>query len=69
MAPSLKELLRQNEFWVFIFVLAAILLNWPMLTLVAGQSILGIPATLVYVTVIWLMIIVILYLFDRGYSD
>ena len=69
MAPSLKDLLRQNEFWVFIFVLAAIMLNWPMLTLVVGQSILGVPATLVYLTIIWLLIIVILYLFDRGYSD
>jgi len=69
MALFTKDLLWQNEFWAFLFIVGAVLLNWPMLTIVAGKTILGMPAILVYVTAVWLMIILITYLFDRGYSD
>lgn len=69
MAFSAKDLLWQNEFWAFLFIIGAVLLNWPMLTIVAGKNILGVPAILVYVTAIWLLIILITYMFDRGYSD
>ncbi len=69
MALFTKDLLWQNEFWAFLFIVGAVLLNWPVLTVVAGKNILGVPAILVYVTAIWLLIILIIYLFDRGYSD
>ncbi len=69
MALFTKDLLWQNEFWAFLFIVGAVLLNWPMLTIVAGKNILGVPAILVYVTAIWLLIILITYLFDRGSSD
>ncbi|VVB68788.1 Uncharacterised protein [uncultured archaeon] len=68
MALSFKDLLLQNEFWTFLFVLGWVLFNWPMLTLTVGNSIMGIPAILVYIALIWLMIILVLYLFDRRSS-
>jgi NADH:ubiquinone oxidoreductase subunit 6 (subunit J) len=67
MALSFNDLLRQNEFWAFLFILGGILLNWPMLSLAVESTILGVPAILVYLTAIWLLIILILFLFDRGY--
>jgi NADH:ubiquinone oxidoreductase subunit 6 (subunit J) len=69
MALSIKNLLRQNEFWVFLFVLGLVLLNWPMLTLAVKSTVWGMPAILVYVASVWLLIILLLYLFDRGSSD
>jgi TRAP-type C4-dicarboxylate transport system permease small subunit len=68
MALSFRDLLSQNEFWVFLFVLGWVLLNWPMVTLTIGYSVMGIPLILVYITLIWLAIIMVLYLFDRRYS-
>ncbi len=69
MALYAKDLLWKKEFWAFLFVVGAVLLNWPMLTLTEGRSFLGVPAILVYVTAIWLLIILIAYLFDRGGQD
>ena len=69
MALFAKDLLWQKEFWAFLFVMGAVLLNWPVLTIVAEKYILGVPATLVYVTVVWLLIVIVTYLFDRGSSD
>jgi TRAP-type C4-dicarboxylate transport system permease small subunit len=68
MALSFKDLLLQNEFWAFLFILGWVLFNWPMLTLTVGYSVMGIPAVLVYIALIWLTIILVLYLFDRRNS-
>lgn len=68
MALSIKGLLWQKEFWVLVFVIATMLLNWPILTIPAGHEVLGIPATLVYVPTVWLLMILITYLFDRWYK-
>jgi len=68
MALSIRDLLLQNEFWVFLFVLGWVLLNWPMITLTVGYSVMGIPLILVYIMLIWLAIIMVLYLFDRRFS-
>jgi NADH:ubiquinone oxidoreductase subunit 6 (subunit J) len=64
MALSLRDLLSQNEFWALVFVLGWVSLNWPMLTLAANATVLGVPAILVYVCAIWLMIILALFIFD-----
>jgi hypothetical protein len=64
MALSLRDLFSQNEFWALVFVLGWVSLNWPMLTLAANATVLGVPAILVYVCAIWLMIILALFIFD-----
>jgi hypothetical protein len=66
MALSLQDLLGQKEFWIFLFVLGWVLLNWPLIELASGRVIIGTPAILVYVAIIWLFLILALYLFDRG---
>ncbi len=68
MSLSLKGLLGQNDFWVLLFALGWVLLNWPMLALTLRSTLFGAPAILVYVTAVWLLIILILYLFDRRQS-
>ncbi|MDD1760266.1 MAG: hypothetical protein LUQ44_06640 [Methanothrix sp.] len=68
MAPFFRDLFRQNEFWAFLFALGWVLLNWPLITVTAGSTVMGMPTILVYVALIWLLIILALYLFDRGYS-
>lgn len=68
MAPF-HDLLNQKDFWIFLFVLGWVLLNWPLLSLADGLVLLGIPAILIYVAAIWLMLILLMYLFDRGDSD
>ncbi len=69
MALYAKDLLWQKEFWALLSVIGAVLLNWPMLTLTVGRNVLGMPAILVYVTVVWLLMILVAYLFDRRYPD
>ena len=69
MELSIRDLLGQKEFWVFLFVLGWLLLNWPMLTLAEGFALMGVPAILLYITMVWLAIILLLYLFDRRNSD
>jgi hypothetical protein len=69
MELSFRDLLGQKEFWAFLFVLGWLLLNWPMLTLAEGFALMGVPAILLYITMVWLAIILILYLFDRRDSD
>jgi hypothetical protein len=70
MTLSIKDLLDQKEFWIFLFVLGAALLNWPLLSLAAEKSgILGFPTILIYIFVVWLFIIFFLFLFDRRGSD
>jgi TRAP-type C4-dicarboxylate transport system permease small subunit len=69
MAPSFKDLLRQNEFWAFLFILGWVLFNWPLISMTMGRAWLGIPAILAYVALIWSFFILALYLFDRGSSE
>lgn len=69
MELSFRDLLGQKEFWAFLFVLGWLLLNWPMLTLTEGLALMGVPAILLYITTVWLVIILMLYLFDRRNSD
>lgn len=69
MELSIRDLLGQKEFWAFLFVLGWLLLNWPMLTLAEGFALMGVPAILLYITMVWLAIILMLYLFDRRNSD
>ncbi len=69
MALSFHDLLSQKEFWILLFVLGWLMLNWPMLTLADGFVLVGIPAILIYITTVWLIIILMMYLFDRGNSD
>jgi hypothetical protein len=69
MTKSMQNLLGQKEFWIFLFVLGWVLLNWPLIEMANGFVILGMPAILVYVASIWLFLILALYLFDRGNYD
>jgi len=69
MELSFRDLLSQKEFWAFLFVLGWLLLNWPMLTLADGFAVMGVPLILLYITAVWLIIILMLYLFDRRDSD
>lgn len=69
MTKSMQDLLGQKEFWVFLFVLGWVLLNWPLIELANGYAIFGTPAILIYVASIWLFFILALYLFDRGNYD
>jgi len=67
---SARELLEQDEFWAFIFVFAAALLNWPLLSLASGEgSVFGFPSVLAYIAVIWILIIILGYLFERWYRE
>jgi hypothetical protein len=65
MTLSFRALLGQSEFWAFLFIAGWILLNWPMLATAEGSVLWGVPKTLIYIGVIWLMIILMLFLFDR----
>jgi len=70
MTLSIKDLLDQKEFWIFLFVLGAALLNWPILSLPAGKSgIFGFPTILIYIFVVWLFLIFFTFLFDRRGSQ
>ena len=70
MTLSIKVLLSQNEFWVFLFVLGAALLNWPILSLAADKpSLFGFLPILIYIATVWLLLIFMAYLFDKGDSD
>jgi len=70
MALSIRDLFQQKEFWIYLFLLGILLLNWPILSLTEGKSgILGLPLILVYLTSIWLVIIILLFLFELRSSD
>jgi hypothetical protein len=66
MATPLHDLLDQKEFWAFLFALGWVLLNWPLIKLAEGFIVMGMPAILVYIASIWLILVLALYLFDRG---
>lgn len=64
-----KDLLNQDGFWALLFAIGVVLLNWPILSLAVDRSPhLGIPRILVYLTVVWLLIILFAYFNDRGRS-
>lgn len=66
MALSAKDLLGQDEFWIFLFALGVVLLNWPAMALAySGPTIFGWPSTLVYIITVWLLIVAAAYAFDR----
>ena len=70
MALSIRDLFQQKEFWIYLFLLGILLLNWPILSLTEGKSgILGLPLIFVYLTSIWLVIIILLFLFEWWSSD
>jgi hypothetical protein len=62
--------MEQDEFWVLLFVLGSVLLNWPVLSLVSGgDETPGSFSILVYIISVWLAIILFAYLFDRWTSN
>lgn len=70
MTISRKDLMEQDEFWVLLFLLGGVLLNWPILSLVAGgDGTSGNFTTLVYIAIVWLLIILFALLFDRWTSN
>jgi hypothetical protein len=70
MAMSMNDLLRQDEFWAFMFALGWVLLSWPMISITVGRfTIFHAPLVLVYIAAVWLLIILLLYLNDWGSSD
>ena len=66
---SLHDLLSQKDFWILLFFLGWVLLNWPLLSLTNDIILLDMPAILIYVSAVWLILILLMYLFDRGSSD
>jgi hypothetical protein len=69
MPLSFHDLLGQKEFWALLFVSGWLLLNWPMLSMASGYVVAGVPAVLIYITAVWLAIILVLYLFDQGIQE
>ncbi|OPX81347.1 MAG: hypothetical protein A4E50_01040 [Methanosaeta sp. PtaB.Bin087] len=70
MMISRKDLMEQDEFWILLFILGGVLLNWPILSLVSGGGeTSGGPSILVYIVAVWLLIISSAYLFDRWTSN
>lgn len=70
MALSIKDLFRQDETCVFLFLVGVALLNWPLLSLATGPAgVLGYPSILLYLALVWLLIILFAYLFDRRGSS
>lgn len=66
MKLSLDRLMEQNEFWVMVFIIVVLILNWPLLTIAGDFSVLGFPVKLIYLTAAWLLIVYIGYRFDKG---
>ena len=62
---SFRDLLSQKDFWILLFFLGWVLLNWPLLSLTNDIILLGMPAILIYVSAVWLILILLMYLFDR----
>ncbi len=70
MALSIKDLFSQDETWVFLFLMGVALLNWPLLSLATGiEGLFGYPSILLYLALVWLLIILFAYLFDRRGSS
>jgi hypothetical protein len=56
---GIKNLMRRPGFYIFLFLLGVLLLNWPLLTAFAHASQKTIFA---YFFLVWIMIILILFL-------
>jgi hypothetical protein len=70
MSLSFNDLFMQDETWVFLFLMGVALLNWPLLSLATGIVVLfGYPSILLYLALVWLLIILFAYLFDRRDSS
>lgn len=70
MTLSRKDLMEQDELLVLLFILGSVLLNWPVLSLVAaGDEPPSCFSILVYIITVWLLIIFVAYLFDRWTSN
>ncbi len=70
MALSIRDLFRQDETWVFLFLIGVALLNWPLLSLATGtERPFGYPSILLYLALVWMLIILFAYLFDRRDSS
>jgi len=66
---SFRDLLSQKDFWILLFFLGWVLLNWPLLSLTNDIILLGMPAILIYISAVWMILILLMYLFDRGNSS
>ena len=69
MTHSLRDLLGQSEFWIFIFVAGWVLLNWPLIKLAEGLTWWGVPAILIYIASVWLVLTLAMYLFEREVEE
>jgi hypothetical protein len=69
MKHSLRDLLGQSEFWIFVFAAGWVLFNWPLINLAEGVAWRGMPAILIYIASIWLVLTLVMYLFERGVDE
>jgi hypothetical protein len=69
MKHSLRDLLGQSEFWIFVFAAGWVLFNWPLINLAEGVAWGGMPAILIYIASIWLVLTLVMYLFERGMDE
>jgi len=69
MRHFLRNLLGQSEFWIFVFAAGWLLLNWPLIDLAEGQAWRGVPAILIYIASIWLLLTLVMYLFEREVAE
>jgi hypothetical protein len=69
MTHSLRDLLGQSEFWIFVFAAGWVLLNWPLIGLAEGLNWGGVPAILIYIASVWLLLTLAMYLFDREAAE
>lgn len=69
MTHSLRDLLGQSEFWIFVFAAGWVLLNWPLINLAEGLAWRGVPAILIYIASIWLLLTLAMYLFEREVDE
>ncbi len=65
----MRNLLGQSEFWIFVFAAGWLLLNWPLIDLAEGQAWRGVPAILIYIASIWLLLTLVMYLFEREVAE
>ena len=69
MTHSLRDLLGQSEFWIFVFAAGWVLLTWPLITLAEGLIWRGVPAILIYIASVWLVLTLAMYLFEREVKE
>jgi len=69
MTHSLRDLLGQSEIWIFVFAAGWVLLNWPLINLAEGLAWRGVPAILIYIALVWLLLTLAMYLFEREVKE